>query len=91
MDAWIEKMERQVATVPPSCLIGFKCKSALSEEFDEWAAWSLSCPCGCNLGTLLGYPLSELNPDYNDNPLYMSPLSLRCSSCGSQKQIIDTN
>jgi len=39
---------------------------------------------------LLGYPLSELNPDYEAEPLFMSPLNFRCSSCGAKTQIIDT-
>jgi hypothetical protein len=49
----------------------------------------LTCVCGHDRHFVLGYHWR--NPDFHNKPVFLSPLSLRCASCGKETELIDTD
>lgn len=90
MHPWIEKMVRQVQTVPPACLGGFRTTLLDTGPWNNWASWSARCVCGENKGHVLGYSLRDFSPEYEGAEFFISPLGFRCVSCGKTTEVIDT-
>jgi hypothetical protein len=49
----------------------------------------LTCVCGHDRHFVLGYHWR--NPDFSNESVFLSPLSLRCASCGKETELIDTD
>ena len=64
MHPFIEKMVRHVQNTPPSCLSGFRVLPLISEPWNDWAGWSLTCSWGASKGKVLGYPSKDYDPEY---------------------------
>jgi hypothetical protein len=39
----------------------------------------------------LGHPLGELKPDFEEVPLFVSPLAFECARCGVATEFLDTD
>jgi hypothetical protein len=49
----------------------------------------LFCTCGCDSHFVIGY--NWHNPDCNNEAVFLSPLSLRCSDCGKVTVLFDSD
>jgi hypothetical protein len=49
---------------------------------------SIACKCGGERFAVIGYHTT--NPDFDNLKIFVSPLSLRCSSCGFQNKLFDS-
>jgi hypothetical protein len=49
----------------------------------------LACACGGEQHYVLGYHWR--NPDFHNELVFLSPLTLRCASCGKVTELIDTD
>lgn len=88
-----DQIGEHIRQTPPSCIKGFRLVSAeLPEHFDDnfKTVYRLSCQCGTDRGTILGYPLSEYNSQY-DGSDFITPLSFECGACSTVSQIVDTD
>jgi hypothetical protein len=84
---------RLISSTPPRCVRRFKAERVpvpVEWEHDLVAAWKLVCPCGASEGAVLGHPLSEMKPDYEGEPLFVSPFSFQCLGCGISTEFLDT-
>jgi hypothetical protein len=91
MHDWVEKMLQHVQSTVPTCLKEFWVTSAPEREFDNWVGWSLGCQCGDDVGRVLGYPLSKIDPEQTrESECYVSPLAFQCSSCNKTTELFDT-
>jgi hypothetical protein len=103
VDAEFEHIGDRLRSTPPSCVGGFRLTPAeipispdrVKSASVEWAisiksVWRLGCTCGEDRGHVLGHPLHDLNPDYDD-PEFVGPLGFECSACGKVAEIIDTD
>ncbi len=91
--AWYERIVRQVLEHSPTCLEGFQAERIPLEDdtWDDRVEWKIGCSCGSKSGKILGYPLGDLNADYDGPVLFVSPLAFQCSSCDRVTEIIDTD
>ena len=88
--------ERSLATRPPRCLgelVTTPCAKPRM-RFDGHGSslntyFELACSCGGGTHTILGYP--RRNPDAGNASVFLSPLSLRCGTCGRVAALIDTS
>jgi hypothetical protein len=83
-----------IRSTPPRCLRGFQAKRVpvpAKGDHDLVTAWKLVCPCGSSEGTVLGHPLAKLQPGSEDDPMFVSPFSFRCSRCRKQARFLDTD
>src|SRR5688572_20205948 len=80
----------------PSCLDGFV--ATLTHDLDEHRfdghgeklnkIYALACKCGGERLVVVGHHTT--NPDLRDVKIFVSPLSLRCSACGNETPLLDT-
>jgi hypothetical protein len=49
----------------------------------------LVCACGCEEHRIVGYWWR--NPDFRNELVFLSPLTLKCNSCGKETELIDTD
>ena len=85
-----ERMIAQVQSKPPRCLEGFRATTAPQEEWPEHVDWALGCQCGAERGSILGYSLRDVMPDYHGTEVFVSPMAFLCSACGATTELIDT-
>jgi hypothetical protein len=82
-----------IRSTHPSCINDFGRRR--TESPIAWThavaltAWQLSCRCGATAANFLGYPLSQYNRNYRGTA-FVSPLSIRCSTCSSVTNLLDT-
>ena len=82
---------------PPRCIAGFNATpfALPGVKFDGHgmqinAVFALACSCGSKQHFVHGF--SWINPDNFDNvPVFLSPLSLECIACATQTDLIDTD
>src|SRR5262249_40928979 len=60
---------------PPRCLAGFTAKAM---RHDRRTTYQLVCSCGCETGTIVGFPLSNYQPAYKGNE-FVGPLAFVCA------------
>lgn len=94
MDGEIEEIQHHLCSTPPECVQGFRLTATQlpvnwSDSFKT--VWRLTCFCGVDTGSVLGYPLSRFNSDYHGPELFIGPLAFDCSGCGKVTEIIDTD
>jgi hypothetical protein len=88
-----DQIAKHIRDNPPACVAGFRLSPAeLPEPFDDnfQTVYGLSCKCGMDHGSILGYPLTEYNSKY-DGSDFISPLSFKCGKCATVTQILDTD
>jgi hypothetical protein len=73
---------------PPRCLAVLYPLHLSATE--DTAVWRLRCTCGGEGGEVLGHPLGDFNPEYEEAGFIVSPLSFRCGRCGKQEIFLDT-
>jgi hypothetical protein len=87
-------IRKLIRSTPPRCLRRFKAKLVrvpAKWDHDLITAWKLVCPCGSSEGTVIGHPLAKLKPGFEDDPLFVSPFSFRCSRCRKGTKFLDTD
>ncbi len=86
------------ASHPPGCIGGFRSKPVRLKgvQFDGHLSppelnphFQLFCTCGHDHHAVTGYHWR--NPDYHNDQVFLSPISLRCASCGKESELIDTD
>jgi hypothetical protein len=100
LEAFLEKryndaLARLMANAP-SCLDGFI--AAQTNDLDQHRfdghgeplnkVYALKCTCGSERLAVIGYHTT--NPDFDNAKILVSPISLRCTSCGRDEQLFDT-
>jgi hypothetical protein len=103
MDDEAKRIVERMLSVPPSCVGGLRLTRAelpvslgsvrsycVEWEFAAKSIWRLGCACGAGRGRVLGYPLREVNPDY-DGSVFVGPLGFECSACRKVTEILDTD
>lgn len=86
-------ISRLISSTPPRCLRRFRVDPVpmpVNSDDTLVAAWRLVCSCGATEGAVLGHPLSELKPGYDDELLFVSPFSFQCPRCGLSTEFLDT-
>lgn len=78
-----------LSRTPPRCLKDLQPK-ALSVSADE-VYWQLQCTCGSDEGVILGHPLGDLKPGFEESQLLVSPFRFRCEKCAREVEFLDTN
>lgn len=78
---------------PPRCLAGFHAQPTSPAPAginpvcsDLTKFYKLSCPCGHDRFLILGHPFRNDRGD----PIFVSPLALRCAACQTVTELIDT-
>jgi hypothetical protein len=71
---------------PPRCISGFTAEAVRDQAP---TTFHLTCGCGCQIGNLLGYPLSSFKPEFTDSD-FVGPLAFLCTQCGKTTEVIDT-
>jgi len=51
--------------------------------------FALACPCGSARYFVHGFHWT--NPDFDDQSVFLSPLSLECAACGRRADLLDTD
>jgi hypothetical protein len=81
---------------PPSCLINFVVTPAQlpGVGFDGHCnsidvTFRLYCPCEASDFFVVGHYWR--NPDFRNQLVFLSPIALRCSACGRESELIDTD
>jgi len=82
---------------PPRCIAGFTSTPVTLPgiKFDGHGSlinsvFALACSCGSGQHFIHGF--SWINPDNFDNtPVFLSPMSLECTACGKRTELIDTD
>ena len=81
---------------PPRCVAGFRAKPIELRriQFDGHVdrlniTFLLACVCGNGCHYVSGF--SWRNPDYRNELVFLSPLDLRCASCGKVEELLDTD
>jgi hypothetical protein len=83
-----------IRSTPPRCLQRFSATRVRvpgQKADDLVTAWKLLCPCGSGEGTVIGHPLAKLKPESEDDPMFVSPFSFRCSQCEKRTPFLDTD
>ncbi len=81
-----------IRSTPPRCLRRFRAVLVpAAKSRDLVTAWKLVCRCGSAEGAVLGHPLGDLKPGFEEVPLFVSPLSFRCARCGAVTKLLDTD
>ena len=99
----LQHIVERLRSTPASCMGGIRLSPAkfpvpldsVKSVCVEWeiaikSVWRLGCTCGEERCHVLGYPLRDLNPDY-DGPDFIGPLGFDCSACGKVTEILDTD
>ena len=79
-----------VASNPPRCLKVFAVSSAKAMD-EQTVRFGLRSASGEAVGSLLGYDLRDLNPEYDGDPLFVSPLFVEWSGGGGRMLLLDTD
>jgi hypothetical protein len=81
---------------PPRCVAGFTARPAVLPRVvfdghgeDLNTVFLLACTCGHEHHYVLGHYWR--NPEFNNVLVFLSPLALRCASCGKVTELIDTD
>ena len=86
-----KQLRRHVASTPPRCLRGLisrKAKLPIPAEGDV-PTFAISCPCGSDIGVILGHPIRDVLGHDSDDLL--SPLAWRCCKCTKRHEFFDTD
>ena len=99
----LQHIVERLRSTPASCVGGLRLSPAkfpvpldsVTSVCVEWesaikSVWRLGCTCGEERCHVLGYPLRDLNPEY-DGPDFIGPLGFDCSACGKVAEILDTD
>jgi hypothetical protein len=85
---------RLIRSTPPRCLRRFDAERVpvpAKWTHDLVTAWKLVCRCGSSEGAILGHPLGQLKPGFEESPLFVSPFTFQCSECGTATEFLDTD
>ena len=93
--ARIRAAEKRLRATPPTCLSGFKASPSglRGVIFDGHGSnlnkiYHLSCSCGRDSFFVLGHVRES---PLNQEPIFVSPLALKCASCEKVMELIDTD
>jgi hypothetical protein len=99
----VKRLAKRLRSTPPSCVGGIRltrarfpiAPSRVKSYCMDWehavkSVWRLGCACGAERGRVLGYPLHEWIPDFDD-PIFIGPLAFECSACGKVTEFLDTD